>query len=344
MSLILAVLFLSLAISSLFVPALKPHGFAFWVLATGALAFYQPAWFMSWGGFDLKKTISPLVQIVLFGMGMTLTFDDFRRVLRMPRAIGIGMILQFTILPLASLLYVKVFNLSGPVAAGLILIGSVSGGTASNVVTYLARANVPLSITMTACSTMMAPFATPFILKLLASAYVPMDPWEMMRSIIFMVIAPLLAGLCIHRWLPSVARKLTACLPVVAMFAICMIIGITVASSSADLLKVGPALLGAAVCLNLTGLTLGYFGARLFGLGIVDARTVSIEVGMQNGGMATGLAFNVFKEPLAALGSAVFGPFSAVSTSFLATWWGGKPPAPEKPEAGKDSPDQHSQN
>jgi BASS family bile acid:Na+ symporter len=318
---ILFLVFLAVAVASLFVRALKPCGFAFWVLAASALAALRPAWFTAWGGFDLRKTIGPLVQVTLFGMGMTLTFGDFRRVLRMPKAIGLGMVLQFSILPLGALLFVKLFGLSGPVAAGLILIGSVSGGTASNVVTYLARANVPLSIAMTACSTMLAPFATPFLMKILAGAYVQVSPWEMMRSILFMVIAPLLAGLCLHRWLPAAARALTRILPAVAMLAICVIVGITIASSRAELLRVGPALLAGAVCLNLTGLALGYIGARLCGFGGADARTISIEVGMQNGGMATGIAFNVLREPLAALGSAVFGPFSAVSTSLLASWW-----------------------
>jgi len=320
-SLTLAVVFLALAVSTRWVRALHGLGFTFAVLAAGSLAVMHPPLFIAWGGFELKRSISPLVQLVLFGMGMTLTFEDFRRVLRMPKAIGIGMVLQYTILPLTSLLFIELFGLTGGVAAGLVLIGSVPGGTASNVVTYLARANVPLSISMTACSTLLSPFVTPVVMKLLAGTYLPIDALGMVRGILEMVIGPLLLGVLVYRYLPSVARWLTLALPLVAMAAICVIVGITIAVSREDLLRVGLAIFGASVGMNLTGLALGYGCARGLGLNRTDSRTVAIEVGMQNGGMATGLAFNVLKDPLAALGAAVFGPFSAVATSALASWW-----------------------
>ena len=326
-----------LALGSLFVARLKPYGFVAWVLFTGSLALLTPSLFVSWGGFELKKTISPLVQVILFGMGMTLTFGDFQRVLRMPKPIFLGMALQFTILPFASLLYAWAFGLTGEIAAGLILIGSVSGGTASNVVTYLARGNVPLSITMTACSTMMAPLATPFVFKMLAGAYISINFWGMALSIVWMIILPLLAGLLLHRYLPALTHRLAKALPAVAMFSICVIIGITIALSRDDLLRVGLALGCAAICLNLTGISLGYLFARLGRLNITDARTVAIEVGMQNGGMATGLAFDVLRQPLAALGSAVFGPFSAASTATLASWWRRNPPKDASPPAAENS-------
>jgi BASS family bile acid:Na+ symporter len=317
-----AILLGALATCSLWIRILKPYGFSLWVLAAGALAAAFPHWFIAWRGFELKQTITPLVQLVLFGMGMTLTFDDFRRVLKIPRAIGVGMVLQFTILPLISLLCVTVFGLQGGAAAGLILIGSVPGGTASNVVTYLAKANVPLSISMTACSTLLAPLMTPLVMKLLAGTYLPVDVMGMVISILKMVIAPLCLGILVHRYLPALARALTRMLPPIAMACICFIVGITIALSRDALVQVGPAILGAAVCMNLSGLGLGYLSARGLGLNKIDSRTVAIEVGMQNGGMATGLAFNVLKDPLAALGSAVFGPFSAISTSLIASWWG----------------------
>lgn len=324
-------LLVALAVCSGFVRALKPYRFTCWVLAAGVLAVARPDWFIAWRGFELKQAIAPLVQLVLFGMGMTLTLEDFRRVLKMPKAIGIGMVLQFTILPLASLLFIRLFGLAGGAAAGLILIGSVPGGTASNVVTYLARANVPLSVSMTACSTLLSPFVTPLIMRVLAGAYLPVDVAGMIRSILTMVIGPLLLGVLVHRYLPVVARGLTRPLPVVAMGAICFIVAITIALSREELLRVGLSIFGAAACMNLTGLALGYLGARALGLNGTDSRTVAIEVGMQNGGMATGLAFNVLKDPIAALGAAVFGPFSAISTSLLASWWSIRPPEPASP-------------
>ncbi len=331
-----AILLAALALGSLWVRILQPYGFSLWVLATGAVAAAFPAWFIEWHGFELKRTIAPLVQLVLFGMGMTLTFEDFRRVLKMPRAIGIGMVLQFSILPLVSLLCVHLFGLTGGAAAGLILIGSVPGGTASNVVTYLAKANVPLSVSMTACSTLIAPLVTPLVMKLLAGTYVPIDVAGMVVSILEMVIGPLVLGILFHRYLPTLAGWLTRLLPVVAMAAICFIVGITIALSRDDLIRIGLAIVGASMCMNLSGLSLGYLAARLLGLDKIDSRTVAIEVGMQNGGMATGLAFNVLKDPLAALGAAVFGPFSAVSTSLLASWWGHRSSSP-----GVVSPENH---
>lgn len=333
-----------IALGSLWIQALKPYGFSLWVMAAGTLAAAFPSWFIEWRGFELKRSITPLVQLVLFGMGMTLTFDDFRRVLKIPRAIGVGMVLQFSILPLISLLCVTVFGLKGGAAAGLILIGSVPGGTASNVVTYLAKANVPLSVSMTACSTLIAPLMTPLVMKLLAGTYVPVDVAGMVESILKMVIAPLCLGILVHRYLPTQAHALTKLLPVVAMAGICFIVGITIALSRDALGRVGLAIFGAAVCMNLSGLGLGYLCARGLGLNKIDARTVAIEVGMQNGGMATGLAFNVLKDPLTALGSAVFGPFSAVSTSLLASWWGRQPVPSEAsaPTISDSNPTHHS--
>ena len=325
-SLMLAVVFTALAVSTRFVRRLHGLGFTFAVLAVGSLAVAHPRLFISWGGFELKQAIAPLVQVILLGMGLTLTIADFRRVLTMPKAIFIGIGLQFAVMPLGGLLFAWLFGLTGAVATGLILIGSVPGGMASNVVTLLARGNVPLSVTMTACSTLLSPLVTPLAMKLLAGTYVVIDVWAMMQSILTMVIAPLLAGLAFHHFLPAAAARLARVLPLVAMAGICAIIGITIASSREHLLTVGLALFGAAVCHNAVGYALGYSLARRAGLDRTDARTVAIEVGMQNGGMATGLAFGVLKSPAAALGAAVFGPWSAITASVLASWWSRRPP------------------
>jgi BASS family bile acid:Na+ symporter len=320
-SLALAVLFTALAVNTRWVRWLHGLGFTFAVLATGCAAVAHPPLFVSWGGFDLKRAIVPLVQVILLGMGLTLTVADFRRVLTMPWPIFIGFVLQFTVMPLGGLLFAWLFGLQGAVATGLILIGSVPGGVSSNVITLLARGNVPLSVTMTACSTLASPIMTPLAMKFLAGTYVAIDAWEMMRSILEMIIAPLVIGLTIHHFLPTVAGRLARGLPLAAMGAICAVIGITIASSREDLFSVGVALFGASACHNATGYLLGYGLARAARLNRIDARTVALEVGIQNGGMATGLAFGVLKSPAAALASAVFGPWSAITSSILASYW-----------------------
>jgi BASS family bile acid:Na+ symporter len=296
-------------------------GFTFAVFAFGAAALTFPAAFTAWGGFELKRAIGPLVQLILFGMGMTLTFEDFLRVLKMPRAIFIGASLQYLVMPLGGFCCARLFGLQGEVAAGLILIGSCPGGVSSNVITYLARGNVPLSVTMTACSTMVSPLMTPLGMRLLAGAYVPVAFLPMMRSILTMVILPLAAGLLIYRYLPGLAARLARVLPFLAMLSICVIIGITIALSRDDLLRVGLALLGASAVHNALGYLLGYQGARLCGLDRRDCRTVALEVGLQNGGMATGLAFHVLQSAQAAMAAATFGPWSAITSSALASWW-----------------------
>jgi BASS family bile acid:Na+ symporter len=328
-SLTLALLFVTLAVGTRFVKLLHGLGFTFGVLAVGSAAVVHPPLFIAWGGCELKQAIGPLVQLILLGMGMTLTVGDFRRVVTMPRAIVIGFVLQFTVMPLGGFLFAWLFGLTGAVATGLILIGSVPGGTASNVITLLARGNVPLSVTMTACSTLLSPLVTPLAMKLLAGAYVPIDAWAMMQSILTMIIAPLVFGLAFHHFLPVLAARLARWLPLVAMFGICMVIGITVAASRDELLTVGLALFAASACHNATGYVLGFWVARAAGLNHTDSRTVALEVGMQNGGMATGLAFGVLKSPAAALASAVFGPWSVVTSSMLASWWSRRMPSEE---------------
>jgi BASS family bile acid:Na+ symporter len=299
----------------------KSLAFTIWVLAFVACAMSYPKLLISWGGYELKRTIPPLVQLILFGMGMTLTFDDFARVLRMPKGVFIGFALQYTVMPLMGLAFAKAFGLDAEVAAGLILIGSCPGGVASNVITYIASANVALSVTMTACSTLLSPLITPFAMKLLAGQYVPIDVWAMMKTILWLIIVPLIAGLLINRYAHKLARKLVRVLPFLAMLSICIIIAITIAVSREDLIVMGFALFAASVCHNAAGFALGYWGARATGLDKQDSRTVAIEVGMQNGGMATGLAFNVLNSARAAMASAVFGPWAAAAGSALASYW-----------------------
>jgi BASS family bile acid:Na+ symporter len=317
-------------------PSLKVFTFTFWVFAFTAAALFYPVAFLSWGGFELKRLNVPLIQLIMFGMGASLSFGDFARAVKMPKAVLIGMLLQFTVMPLAGWSIAHVFGFEPEVAAGVILIGSCSAGVASNVINYLARANVALSVTMTACSTLLAPLLTPVAMKILAGRLVPIPFIGMMISIIKMIILPIVAGL-IANWLLHGRRKwLDRILPVVSMAAICFIIAIIAANSRNELLTAGFLLIGAAALHNTLGYTLGYFGARLARLSETDCRTVAIEVGMQNGGMAVGLAIDVLKSTNAALAPAIFGTWMNVSGSTLASWWRERVP-PDAPNQGSRS-------
>lgn len=327
----LIVLFTTLAVASGRVKRLGGLGFTFMVLAFGAAAFTFPSCFTVIGCFEMKRIIAPLVQLILLCMGLTLTLADFTRVLAAPRAVVIGAVLQYSLMPLGGFAFARLFGLEKEVAAGLILIGSCPGGVSSNVITYLAKGNVPLSVTMTAVSTLISPFVTPFAMQWLAGSYVPVEVGPMMLSILKMIIAPLALGFAIRRFLPRVADRLVRALPGLAMLSIALIVAITVAMSRDDLVKVGLVLLAASACHNAAGYALGYGAARLLGLDVRDSRTVALEVGLQNGGMATGLAFNVLLSPAAALASATFGPWSAISSSALASWWSRRPTAPAAP-------------
>lgn len=315
----------------------QPFAFSSWVLAFVVVAMSFPTTFLVWYAPSLAELgswyevqaptlISPLIQIIMFGMGTTLSAGDFARVLKSPVAVLVGMSLQFSVMPLSGFALAWVVQLPPEVAAGVVLIGSCPGGVASNVITYLARGDVALSVTMTACSTLLSPFLTPVLMYWLAGSYLPIDMWSMLTTILLIVILPVAAGLLANAILARLqwrGRWLDQILSVVAMFSICIVVGIIVAQSSSQLMVMGPLLIVLAIVHNALGLAAGYFGARLFGLSEGAARTISIEVGMQNGGMAAALATKTLGSPSAALAGAIFGAWMNVSGSLLASWWRG---------------------
>jgi BASS family bile acid:Na+ symporter len=296
--------------------------FTIWVLVFACAGLSFPSLFTSWGGFDLGRSIVPLIQVIMLGMGTSLRTEDFVRIARMPFGVLIGIALQFGLMPLGGYAFSKIFGLEPPVALGLILVGSCPGGVSSNVITYIARGNVALSVTMTACSTMISPILTPLAMKVLAGQIIPIDTGAMMASIVRMILIPVVAGILLNRYAPRVTQYSRRWMPLVCMLSICFIIAVTIALSREELLVVGPALLGASICHNAAGFGLGYASSRMVGLNRIDSRTIAIEVGMQNGGMATGLAFDFLHSRIAALAPAVFGPWSAVAGSALASVWG----------------------
>ena len=283
--------------------------FTVWVLAFAASGYFLPdIYTWSWHGWEPRDAIGPLVQVIMFGMGVSLTFADFTRVLRLPRAVAIGVSCQYLLMPVLAWTFSSIWNLEPTVAVGLVLVGSCPGGVASNVIAYIARANVPLSVTMTACSTLLSPLITPLALQILVGRDVPIAVAPMMTSIIRMVLVPVILGLLANHFASHRVKSIRAILPPIAMLAICVIIAITIALARDSLSTVGPMLLAAAACHNAAGYLLGYGLAYISGLSSRDCRTVALEVGIQNGGMATGLAMNVLKSPVIALGISCIWP------------------------------------
>mgnify|MGYP000857511248 CR=1 FL=1 len=299
----------------------RTYAFSLWVFAAVAVSMFHPMAFDSWFDYKLTRLISPLIQIIMFGVGTQLSLAYFKRALQMPKAVSIGVVAQFAIMPSLGFLLAKTFGFEGEVAAGVVLIGSCPSGIASNVMAYIAGANVALSVTITSITTLIAPVMTPLLMKVLADQYVTIEFSAMALDILWMIITPVVAGLIVNRLSRGKAEWLDKALPVISMASICFIITIITASSRDKLLHVGPLLILAAMLHNGFGYLLGYWAARLLGLAERDARVVSFEVGMQNGGMGSALAINVLKSSDAALASAIFGPWMNISGSVLASFW-----------------------
>ena len=314
--------------------ALRRSAFGLAILACAAVAFAFPSAFMEWGGVKLMSLVVPAIQLIMFGMGTTLSAADFLRVAKRPWAVATGVFLQFLVMPLVGFLLAKGLGLSGELAAGCVLVGSVAGGTASNVIAFLARADVALSVTMTCCSTLLSPFVTPFAMKVLAGCFVEIDALKMMVEILKVVIVPIAAGGLVHALLkrPFGAHK-AACdrlLSHLSMSGICFTILVLTAPSRGTFASAGGLIIVAAVVHNIVGYASGYWLTRLVGrfaqLGEAEARTVAIEVGMQNSGMAGALAVGVLNSPVAALPANVFSIWMNFSGSVLANWWSRRPP------------------
>ena len=267
--------------------------------------------------------INPLLGLIMFGMGLTLSAQDFRIVFSRPKDVLIGCIAQFAVMPFMAWLLVKAFSLPEELALGVILVGCCPGGTASNVITYLAKGDLALSVGMTAVSTLLAPLATPFLVWLLAGTMVDVDTLGMLLSIVYVVIAPIVGGLLFQRYLPRLTRRVVGYLPAFSTLMITFVVGIVV-SHNADRLLVGGLLVILVVMLhNLGGLALGYTVGRLLHLSRSKCVAVSIEVGMQNSGLATSLAtlhFSLF--PLAAIPGAIFSVWHNISGALAARFYG----------------------
>jgi BASS family bile acid:Na+ symporter len=257
----------------------------------------------------------------MFGMGTAMSVRDFSGVVRTPKAVGIGLVCQFTIMPVLGFGLAGLFGFPAEIAAGVVLIGSSPSGLASNVMAYLAKANLALSVTLTAVSTLLAPLMTPLLMRVFAHQYVPVDVLGMMISIVKIVILPILAGLVFNHFFHGKAKWLDRAMPIVSMGGIAFIITIITAAGRDSLLSIGPLLILAAVLHNGAGYFLGYWTCRALRMNEQDCRTIALEVGMQNGGLASGIALEMGKVSTIGLAPAVFGPWMNISGSSLATWW-----------------------
>jgi bile acid:Na+ symporter, BASS family len=289
--------------------------FPLWALLISILAYYRPLLFS-----DLKPAIVPLLGIVMFGMGVTLTWSDFRRVLSQFGTIGLGLLLQFLLMPLLAWSIAQILGLPLALMVGLVLVGACPGGTASNVVCYLARGDVALSITLTTVSTLLAIVATPLLTWLYVGQKVPVPIESMLLSILKIVLLPVTLGIVVNSLFGRRLKGIKHLFPLISVLAIVLIIAIIVALNSANLASMGLAVAIAVALHNLSGLLLGYWVPRLMGQEARICRTLAIEVGMQNSGLGVALAVKYFSAA-AALPGALFSIWHNLSGSMLAGYW-----------------------
>lgn len=392
----LVLFFVSLAFGIRVNSFLRGFSYTIMIFAAVTLSMFYPSWFIKWGDFEVKSTIVPLLQVIMFGMGSQMSFRDFAGVIKMPKGVLLGLLCQFTIMPIIGFTIATSFGFPPEIAAGIVLVGSSPSGLASNVMSFIAKANLALSVTLTAFATMLAPLVTPTLMKYLAGQFVPIDFWSMMLSIINIVILPIVAGLMFNAiaygsekrksilyqllvyfliitgkniilyqtsdtelneailqfvkniaWfliLPLVGgyffkaiakgskEYLDKALAFVSMAGIAIIITVITAAGRDSLLEIGFLLILATLMHNSAGYLLGYWICKLARMDEKSCRTIALEVGMQNGGLASGIALEMGKVATIGLAPAVFGPMMNITGSSLATFWRGRQPKEEKGE------------
>jgi BASS family bile acid:Na+ symporter len=386
--------FILLAISVRGFSAVKGLSYTIWIFTAVTASMFYPEYFTSVGNFQYKLLIVPLLQIIMFGMGSQMSLNDFAGVIKMPKGVIIGVGLQFLIMPLVAVAISMIFSFPPEIAAGIILVGCVPSGLASNVMSYIARANLALSVTITAISTLLSPFTTPFLMKMLGGQFIQVNFWSMMLDILNMIILPIVAGfifnlfnagkenprakaiqlsiffiiilltnlvflkakqadfsqfliamskslgwffflpiigaVVLRHFLRGEKQIMEKILSLLSMVGIAVIITIITASGRDSLLQVGALLMFTSLLHNASGYSLGYLISWLFGMAEKDRRTIALEVGMQNGGLASGLALQMGKIATVGLAPAIFGPMMNITGSALASWWRSKPTGEEE--------------
>ena len=289
--------------------------FLLWMFIAAIIGFIFPTQLATIGQF-----VPWLLGIVMLGMGMTIKPSDFKLVFKEPRSVIIGVILQFTIMPILAYTIAKIFHLPAELAIGVILVGCCPGGTSSNVMSYLANANVALSVAITSVSTLLAPFVTPALIYLFAHEWLHVSFLSMLWSVIQVILLPIIIGFILQLAFKKVTREATKILPIISVVAISLILAAVVGGSKSQILKTGLLIFIVVILHNAVGYLLGYVLAHVFKLDRRDKKAVSIEVGMQNSGLAVSLA-TVHFNPLAAVPGAVFSFVHNISGPILAKYW-----------------------
>ena len=294
--------------------------FALWVILFSAIALMLPDLFV-W----LRAYIPWMLGLIMFGMGMTMTPGDFKSILQSPKAVAIGVVAQFMVMPGLAFLLCQLFQLPAEIAIGVILVGCCPGGTASNVITYMAKGNTALSVACTSVSTLLAPLLTPAIFYLLASQWIEINALSMLISILQVVLFPIILGLIVRALLKTRVEGYIQVMPVISVIAIVAIVAAIIAGSKTQILESGLMILGLVALHNGMGYLLGYWASRIFKMAEIDCRAVSIEVGMQNSGLGVALAATHFAaSPITAVPSAIFSLWHNISGPALATYWAAK--------------------
>jgi BASS family bile acid:Na+ symporter len=322
----LALFFTGLAIAFRGNSKLKGFWYSVMILAVASVAMYYPEYFKKIGTKDSSFLIPYLLQITMFGMGTELSIKDFVGVMKMPKGVIVGIVCHYTIMPLVGFAIARLFDFPPEIAAGIILIGCCPSGLASNVMCYLAKANLALSVSVTTISTLLAPFLTPLLMKLLGGSYVAIDFWAMVWDITKIVIIPIAAGLAFHYLVRGKLKWLDRVLPAVSMTGIALILLVIISMGRDNLLKIGGLLVVATFIHNIAGYFLGYWSARVLKFPEKDCRTIALEVGMQNAGLASALAKGLGKVATMGLASVIFGTMMNVTGSALASWWHNRTP------------------
>lgn len=289
--------------------------FPVWAIVASIFAYFQPEMVVGY-----KSWIIPLLITIMFCMGVTLTIDDFKLAIKKPKIVGLTVVLQFLIMPLSAFLISKILGLSVELTVGMVLVGAVSGGTASNVMAYIAKADVALSITMTVVSTLLSVIVTPYLTLLYVGQSVPVPALNMLFSIVKLVFLPVLAGVIINYFLHKQIEKIKDVFAIISIVAIVAIIAIVVGLNNERISTVGLIVVIGIILHNLIGLTSGYYFAKFFGYDKRTCKTVAIEVGMQNSGLAVALAMKYFSAA-SALPGALFSIWHNVSGSLLSGYW-----------------------
>ncbi|SPL71282.1 bile acid:sodium symporter family protein [Acinetobacter stercoris] len=294
--------------------------FALWVILFAVIALFIPDAFI-W----MKAYIPWVLGIIMLGMGMTMTVDDFKSVLAHPKAVVIGVVAHFVVMPSVAYFLCKIFYLPAEIAVGVILVGCCPGGTASNVITYMAKGNTALSVACTSVSTFLAPVLTPAIFYVLASQWIPIDAGSMFIDILKVVIFPIILGVFLRTFFKEKTEQYIQIMPLMSVIGIVVIVAAIIAASKASIMQSGLLILGVVILHNGLGFLLGFWASRFFNLSYFDSKAVAIEVGMQNSGLGVTLAAIHFAaSPVTAVPSAIFSLWHNISGPALATYWAAK--------------------